>query len=451
MKNTIIYIFHRSSIIYHLQSMATGSEPITEYQTKVQQLAEMAQYWGKCRNIVVIPDCSPADYRSKIYFEFCWGVGEGVSEGKLSNESQLLEQMRIVKAEMAQLLLLTANFPHLFPSRREFSKVGLWVKLNQLGEMMLKWVFFYEPVRISPSQHHIHDMVNDWLCAWKDYYSFHVADTIVSIYYQLENMAERGKVETKKKHYYHWKGVRQLREPIADFVYYISPDRFTQVNWYTQPTFYQILLREIQFSSQLFPMFPLSHLNQIPNPYWNIGFYPDDGQCRLIRPMRHRTLFCFGRDIGAITLLYAPYFASIRGFTYCPIVHKDCEQNWQEYARNAGEDVSKAVYHYAPRAKLYKSFMRPARYPDSENNTYVLVWSSGRHGLRTDELKWLVDFAARQQVESMVYISCNLKTLQRDISWIRVNLPDARLRKIYTLNQFPGTDYLETHVWWDFY
>lgn len=435
-----------------------------EYHGKIRKLHELVRNWGENSNkIHVISDnaANNCNYRSKIYFEFDWefdSLENGNNSIKLTNSIQLAQQLPMVKVEMGQIMRLTANFPHLFPRRTEFSKVGLWIKMSQLGEIMLKWMFFYDPSRISrnnsqiqnpnQNQNSIHDIIDNWLTTWKDYYSFHVSDTIVSIYYQIENTVKRGQVETKKKHYYHWKGVRQLRERIADFVYYISPDRFTQINWYTQSTFYDILLREIQYSS---PIFPLDSLT-CPKPFWNVvGNHCDS---HLIRPIRKRILFCFGRDIGAITLLFAPYFQHIRGFTYCPIVHRDCEQNWIQYARNSDSDINKAKYIYAPRAKLYKSFLEPVAYPDSELLSYVLVWSSGRHGLKEGELKWLEEFSSKQYIESMVYISCNLKTLHRDIMWIREHLKGRGvrllLRKIYTLNQFPGTDYMETHIWWDF-
>ena len=412
-----------------------------EYSDKIAHLCQIVD----CRLIEIVPQDSrslspsPIDYRSKISFELEWNFDDS-GMFVVTNIESLQKQMSIVKGELATILRLTANFPIIFPERRNtFMKVGLWMKMNQYEEIMLKWVFYYTPKQFS----NIHSLVNDWLSAWWDFYSYHVSHSIVSVYYQLENSAERGKVETKKKDYYLWRGLPQLREKIHDFEYFISPDRFTQVNWYTQKIFYDLLLREIQYST---PFIPVS---------WGIAAdqYPIAPSRSIIRtPRPKRVLFTFGRDIGAITLLFAPYFQHIRGFTYCPVVHKDCEQNWKQYARQSDEDPQKAIYHYSPRAKLYKSFLEPLSYPEKEQVSYVLVWSSGRHGLKMPELQWLKSFVSTQYVESMVYISCNLKTLQRDLEWIARHLPRChRIRKIHTLDQFPGTEYLETHVWWDFY
>ena len=406
---------------------------MAEYYVKVQQLRDLVSNF--C-DIESVPEILNSDYRSKIYYEFDWTQ---------SFDDSLKKQIKIVKIEMARILQLTAIFPGLFKHINVFSKIGIWIKMNQMGEIMIKWIFFYTPDQFR----NIHDLVNNWLSSWKDFYSYHTNHLIVSIHYQIENVEERGKIATKNKHYYIWWGVPKLRETIGDFIYYISPDRFTQVNWYTQNVFYDLLLREIQYITPIIPHSAHGSINtyQHLHPQHNFTILSNS----IVPVMRERILFCFGRDIGAITQLFAPYVKYIRGFTYCPIVYRDCIQNWEEYAKNRDENQQKAMYHYSPRAKLYKSFPRPLIYPEKEITSYILVWSSGRHGLKMDELQWMKQFASTQNIESMVYISCNLKTLRRDLNWISQNMGRRlRIRKIYTINQFPGTEYIETHVWWNF-
>jgi hypothetical protein len=399
-----------------------------EYTDKIQQLREII---GSRCHLEIVPELlNSSDYRSKIYYEFDWTH---------SFDDSLKAQMKMVKNVIAKILQLTAIFPRLFKHVNIFSKVGLWIKMNQMGEIMIKWIFFYTPNQFR----NIHDLVNNWLTSWKDFYSYHTNHLIVSIHYQIENLDERGKIPTKNKHYYFWWGVPKLRESIGDFIYFISPDRFTQVNWYTQKVFYDLLLREIQYITPIIPH--SAHVYSYPRNQYTI--LSND----IVPAMKERVLFCFGRDIGAITQLFAPYVQSICGFTYCPIVYKDCIQNWAEYADKHGSLQEKAIYQYTTRAKLYKLFPQPFTYPKNEITSYILVWSSGRHGLKIDELRWMKHFASTQNIESMVYISCNLKTLRRDLGWISENMGRRmRIRKIYTINQFPGTEYIETHVWWNF-
>jgi hypothetical protein len=162
-----------------------------------------------------------------------------------------------------------------------------------------------------------------------------------------------------------------------------------------------------------------------------------------------------GRDIGALSLMIRPYVSKILGYTYCPIVLRDCEENWKKHVQylhshtDERESLNKAEYYCEPRKSLHRLFPRELSdvYQPMSDDEYIILWSSGRHGLRREELQWLQTFKRRYTVRCMIYISCNIKTLSRDLKWIRENV-DITMEKIVTLNQFPNTDYMETIVFW---
>jgi tRNA/tmRNA/rRNA uracil-C5-methylase (TrmA/RlmC/RlmD family) len=396
----------------------------------------MCDYTSKIQTLCgILPDGVPIEivadrvenqmyYRSKISYDFMMNLrnervlGSVNEEKKDENSGNSLEnQIRLIKPEMGCILETTAKYEKL----GDFQKIGIWMKINQRNQILLHWRFHFYPIPENSPQYLFepHQIIHIWLSDWTCFFKRHILNhpNVCSITYQLEYNDKMKFVQTKRRPYYHWQGLPKLPEYIEDITYSISPDRFTQVNWYTQNDFYRILRNNFQqFSSQ-------------PN------------------------LFCFGRDIGALTLLAEPFVSHIYGFTYCPIVFKDCVDNWIDYQEYNREkvNINKAVYTYNERKELYKYFPNSKLHIMDENRgEYFLLWSSGRHGLKRYELEWMQNFIKTNKVIKILYISCNLTTLQRDIEWMKKERLPIKIDKVYSIEQFPNTSYLETHTWFSY-
>jgi tRNA/tmRNA/rRNA uracil-C5-methylase (TrmA/RlmC/RlmD family) len=342
--------------------------------------------------MIIIPDRNIQKYRSKMYYEF--RNSQDIQQFIDSHNSDT------AKEEIRDIV------EYLISQYNDKIPIAIWIKMNQLRECILKFEFYLNENAENLS------LIHEWLSNFIDTYD--KKSHIVSIYYQFVNPQNKNKRKESIENYIHFYGNLKLSEYILDFQYKISPDRFTQVNWYTQNTFYTILLREFH---------QIWHSERLPQ------------------------LFCFGRDIGALTLLLRDHVSLIRGYTYCPIVYRDCCDNWEEIY---GE-MTIAKYYYQPRINLYQSFVTFER-DSTDSNNYFLLWSAGRHGLRIRELEWMREFIINHSMAKIVilYISCNRKTFIRDLKWMNENIRELELIKQYCINQFPQSEYIETHTWFSF-
>jgi tRNA/tmRNA/rRNA uracil-C5-methylase (TrmA/RlmC/RlmD family) len=416
-----------------------------QYENKIQTIRHFLRKNEILEdNIIIIPDGEVNEtikYRSKMYYEF-------------KTENDIFEFLKnrekdMAKEEIREIVEWIIQYIHEDENNKIQDRFGIWIKMNQMGECMLKFEFY-------DSHQHMDLNIDLWISNFLETLNLEKRQRIISIYYQWIN--EQNKNQRKNRNdMIHFCGQRKLRERIFDLIYYISPDRFTQINWYTQNTFYSIFLNYFD-SLSIFNSNSNSNIDTVLNPI---------------------SLFCFGRDIGALTLLLHTKVQKILGFTYCPIVYQDCCQNWDQISANYKNNnqkeheqeheheheqeqeheheheheheqeqklICKARYQYSPRVKLYQYFPTANL---SYNN--MIIWSAGRHGLRRDELIWMKRFIEDgNEIMGILYISCNIKTLTRDLEWILENIPNIHINRMYTLNQFPGTEYIETHTWLSF-
>jgi hypothetical protein len=145
-----------------------------------------------------------------------------------------------------------------------------------------------------------------------------------------------------------------------------------------------------------------------------------------------RKAFVAGRDCNSVVSTFAEFYDEISAASSCPLVVRDAELNRIRCRYVRKNELGKIIREY---------FV-----PTVEDSTrricdhHVLI-TAGRHGLHPSTSKELVALAAEKHLHEVLYVSCNVVSMIRDLYILHQQFV---IQDAATFDFFPGTKYTMT-------
>lgn len=156
----------------------------------------------------------------------------------------------------------------------------------------------------------------------------------------------------------------------------------------------------------------------------------------LPAPCRRRAFIC-GRDVNSVVRTFEDFYRATTVATSCPCVFADANTNGIAQCQlRAKDQLAELLHGFANAAPSAARDVAP-------EEAHVLI-TAGRHGLHphtTVALAQLAQLAAAARVTDLIYVSCNVESLTRDVHVLKEAMFIAHAR---TFDFFPGTDYVMT-------
>ncbi|KPA86304.1 hypothetical protein ABB37_00523 [Leptomonas pyrrhocoris] len=172
--------------------------------------------------------------------------------------------------------------------------------------------------------------------------------------------------------------------------------------------------------------------------------------------LRKRRAFICGRDINSVVCTFAEYYRGTTVVTTCPCVYADTKTNNISHCiRCAKDQIAEPLRAFAlsgstaevvadEQAKCDLSNSNPGdarSITDEAPEELHCLITAGRHGLHPNTTTALMELGAAAYLSDLIYVSCNVESLTRDVHVLKETWYIAHAR---TFDFFPGTDYVMT-------
>lgn len=266
----------------------------------------------------------------------------------------------------------------------------VFIKNNSLNEIQLCFMIY--DLEISKTLPNLISIINNY---FNVYYNQLYIPKVVSVYYQLYDK----KLGLKFRDNIHIYGTKTIREISKINVYYIekyiTPYSFSRVNYSNSLLIYNQIVKYLE-------MLPIMNY------------------------------LCFGRDIYyPLKILSGMYVSRIYGITHCPITFQDMCNDINLVERNIG-------IKYTEKNKYIEGIDNLL----GNVKNICLIVTSGRNGLKQKLCEFLVK---DNRIKKIIYISCNIKTLEKDFECLVTN-GNYFLTNSCISNEFSGTEYNNSMV-----
>lgn len=214
--------------------------------------------------------------------------------------------------------------------------------------------------------------------------------------------------------------------------FWLSADSFCEVNHEMEDAIYETIVRFLRLA----PEASVAAQSDSEGVSTKSAFSPLQQQQRL-----HRSAFVCGRDVNSVVRTFEGFYDSSRAVTTCPCVYADTQRNGIAHCVRCAKDRI---------CEELRGFALPPGAEDAEpqsnaverrsDERHVLI-TAGRHGLHPSTTTALTDLGTAGHLSDLVYVSCNVESLTRDVHVLKEAWYIASAR---TFDFFPGTDYVMT-------
>jgi hypothetical protein len=213
----------------------------------------------------------------------------------------------------------------------------------------------------------------------------------------------------------------------------------------TEETVPDGILKDVKVSSTLHPKVWATPSVHMPSP----------------SSSSRRRVFICGRDVNSVVRTFEEYYSATTVVTTCPCVYADTAMNEIVDCIYCGKDqIADPLRRFASLASPSSSSLAgdacaeecgcspaqdldvapPSTSTSPSAEAHCLI-TAGRHGLHPKTTIALAELGAAGQLSDLVYVSCNVESLTRDVHVLKEAWYIAHAR---TFDFFPGTEYVMT-------
>tara|TARA_B110001469_G_scaffold124747_1_gene138954 strand:- start:4838 stop:5905 length:1068 start_codon:yes stop_codon:yes gene_type:complete len=264
----------------------------------------------------------------------------------------------------------------------------VFIKSNNLGEIQLCFTI-YNTINNSILSNPI--LINEILTKLNQ----NLNQNIKSLYYRIYDTTTKSQFDKKEIEQIPINESKKLEENILGTKLYLSPYTFSRINTIISPKIYQEIHRLV---------ISINNVNHI---------------------------ILYGRDIYYLTKFFIN--REILAVTHCKITYQDIITDQDLMKQN--KKLKKENYLFQVEKKNYTKLLAEKRKPKDQSQ---VILTAGRNGLARE----LVDyFIETEQIKSIIYISCNRETMQRDLDILSSKFI---LKECIIIDEFPQTKYNNT-------
>ncbi len=288
------------------------------------------------------------------------------------------------------IIQITKNYYKMLGIEVENRMKEVFIKNNSLNEFQLCFMIYdLEIVETLPN---LILKINQYFSV---FYKQLYIPIIVSGYYQVYDK-KLGLKFRDNINFYGSKVIREVTKVGSNYIeIYLTPHSFSRVNYTNSILIYNQIVKYIDI---------LPIMNYL----------------------------CFGRDIYyPIKILSNKFNSKIYGITHCPITFQDMCNDIRLVERNIALKITEKNKYIEGIDNLLCNV---------EN--ICLIVTSGRNGLKQKLSEFLVK---DNRIKKIIYISCNIKTLEKDFEYL-VNNGNYYITNCCISNEFSGTEYNNSMV-----
>jgi len=262
----------------------------------------------------------------------------------------------------------------------------VFIKSNNFGDIQLCFTIYntiYNPILSNPI------LINEILTKLNQNIN------IKSLYYRIYDTTTKSQFDKKEIEQIPILYSKKLEENILGTKLYLSPYTFSRINTIISPKIYKEIHRLV---------ISIDNINHI---------------------------ILYGRDIYYLSKFFIN--REILAVTHCKITYQDIITDPDLVKQN--KKFKKKKYIFQVEKKNYTKLL--AEKIKTHNKSHIIL-TAGRNGLTRE----LVDyFIETEQIKSIIYISCNRETMQRDLDILSSKFI---LKECIIIDEFPQTEYNNT-------
>lgn len=240
--------------------------------------------------------------------------------------------------------------------------------------------------------------------------------------------------------------------------FWLSADSFCEVNHDMETAIYEAILDFLRLSSGRATSVEclLSDRSAVPTSGAESrcacdtsASAPDVGNAEtplstIVAALPYRRVFICGRDVNSVVRTFEEYYDATTVVTTCPCVYADTKRNNMAHCIRCTKDkIANPLRAFATGKEGASDGERPTRCVRSSGSpveSHCLI-TAGRHGLHPSTTTALMELGAAARLSDLIYVSCNVESLTRDVHVLKETWYVAHAR---TFDFFPGTDYVMT-------
>ncbi|KPI85463.1 hypothetical protein ABL78_5484 [Leptomonas seymouri] len=182
---------------------------------------------------------------------------------------------------------------------------------------------------------------------------------------------------------------------------------------------------------------------------------PQSSAASLPSPPSNRRAFVCGRDVNSVVRTFSEYYCTTTVVTTCPRVYADTKMNSILHCVQCAKDqIAEPLRTFAlaggtsedeggrensdPARSNRAAPLRGSTEFPAEAHCLI---TAGRHGLHPSTTAALMELGAAGLLSHLIYVSCNVESLTRDLHILKETWCVAHAR---TFDFFPGTNYVMT-------
>jgi len=363
-----------------------------DFQTKSKLTQQaISQHLNKNTKISILEETTAKkiNYRNKTVYSF----------QKKENPKQDALSFSIIDTDHIEIInTLKREIPNIWEKVKD-----VFIKSNNLGDIQLCFTIYNtinNPILSNPI------LINEILTKLNQNQNLNQNINIKSVYYRIYDATTKSQFDKKEIEQIPILYSKKLEENILGTKLYLSPYTFSRINSIISPKIYQEIHRLVISIDNI----NINHINRI-------------------NPINH--IILYGRDIYYLTKFFIN--REILAVTHCKITYQDIITDPDLVKQN--KKLKKKNYLFQVEKKNYTKLLAEKIKP--RDNSQVIL-TAGRNGLARE----LVDyFIETEQIKSIIYISCNRETMQRDLDILSSKFI---LKECIIIDEFPQTEYNNT-------